>query len=92
MTQKIVRSETSELTSRIFGSFDCNVKMIEEAFGVTVQNRSAENGDAILISGEGGCRAGVTIGIKSERTASPCDKACSVCAAHNADGIPEIAV
>ena len=53
MTQKIVRSETSELTSRIFGSFDCNVKMIEEAFGVTVQNRSAENGDAILISGEG---------------------------------------
>ena len=52
MTQRIVKSETSELTSKIFGSFDCNVKSIESSFGVSVQNRSAEDGDAILISGE----------------------------------------
>ena len=52
MTQMIVKCETSELTSRIFGSFDSNVNAVEKAFGVKIQNRSAESGDAILISGE----------------------------------------
>ena len=52
MTQKIVKCETSELTARIFGSFDSNVNAVEKAFGVKIQNRSAESGDAILISGE----------------------------------------
>ena len=52
MTQKIVKSETSELTSKIFGSFDANVNAVEKSFGVSIQNRSAESGDAILISGE----------------------------------------
>ena len=52
MAQKIVKSETSELTSRLFGSFDANVKAIENSFGVDIQNRSAESGDAILINGE----------------------------------------
>ena len=52
MTQKIVKCETSELTARIFGSFDSNVNAVEKAFGVKIQNRSAESGDAILISGD----------------------------------------
>ena len=52
MIQKIVKSETSELTSKLFGSFDSNVKALESAFGVNIQNRSAESGDAILVSGE----------------------------------------
>ncbi len=52
MTQRIVKSETSELTSKIFGSFDCNAKAVENAFAVTLQNRNADDGDAILISGE----------------------------------------
>ena len=52
MTQRIIKSATSELTSKIFGSFDCNVRAIESAFSVSVQNRSADDGDAILISGD----------------------------------------
>ena len=52
MTQKTVSCETSELTSKIFGSFDANVKAIENSFGVNIQNRSSESGDAILISGD----------------------------------------
>lgn len=52
MAQKTVSCETSELTSKIFGSFDSNVKTIEDSFGVTIRNRSNESGDAILIEGE----------------------------------------
>ena len=49
---KIISIESSELTARLFGSFDVNTKMIESAFGVSVKNRSADGGDAIAISGE----------------------------------------
>ncbi len=52
MEQKTVRIENSEITSRIFGSFDVNVRMIENAFGVQIYNRSDEDGDAVMISGE----------------------------------------
>ena len=55
MTQRIVKSETSEMTSKIFGSFDCNVKAIENSFGVNISNRSVDDGDAIVISGEIEC-------------------------------------
>ena len=53
MEQKTVKIESTEITSRIFGSFDTNVRMIENAFGVQIYNRSDEDGDAVMISGEG---------------------------------------
>ncbi|MBO5845497.1 MAG: PhoH family protein [Clostridia bacterium] len=52
MEQRTVRIENTEITSRIFGSFDGNVRMIENSFGVQIYNRSDEDGDAIMISGE----------------------------------------
>ncbi len=53
MEQKTVKIENSEMTSRIFGSFDANVRMIEASFGVQIYNRSDDDGDAVMISGEG---------------------------------------
>ena len=52
MEQKTVRIESSEITARIFGSFDANVRMIENAFGVQIYNRAGEDADAVMISGE----------------------------------------
>ena len=52
MEQKTVKIENSEITARIFGSFDANVRMIEASFGVQIYNRSDEDGDAVMISGE----------------------------------------
>ncbi len=52
MTQKTVLIENTELTSRLFGSYDIHARTLEKAFGVTLRNRAAEEGDAILISGE----------------------------------------
>ena len=52
MSQKTVKVETSEITSAVFGCFDANVKEIERAFSVSILNRKAEEGDAIVIDGE----------------------------------------
>lgn len=52
MEQKIVKIENSELTARLFGSFDINTRMIERAFGVSIKNRSGEEGDAVVVSGD----------------------------------------
>jgi phosphate starvation-inducible PhoH-like protein len=52
MEQKTVKIESSELTARIFGSYDVNVRMLERAFSVTVRNRSGEEYDAVTVSGE----------------------------------------
>ncbi len=52
MTQKTVRMESSELTARLFGSYDVNARMVERAFSVSLRNRSSEEGDAVLVSGE----------------------------------------
>lgn len=49
---KTIKIENSELTARLFGSFDVNTKMIESAFGVNIKNRSTDEGDAIAVSGE----------------------------------------
>lgn len=48
---KNVKIDSTELTARLFGSFDVNAKMIEAAFGVALKNRSAD-GDSITVSGE----------------------------------------
>ena len=52
MAQRIVKISTSEMTRKLFGSFDANAKEIEAAFSVSLRNREAENGDAVLIDGE----------------------------------------
>ena len=49
---RIIKIEDSELTARLFGSFDVNAKMLESAFGVSIKNKSTDEGDAITVSGE----------------------------------------
>ena len=54
MSEKVVMTNSNESTSAIFGSFDINVRMIEDAFGVRVSNKNTEtqDGDAIVVSGD----------------------------------------
>ena len=52
MEQSVVKIENSELTARLFGSYDVNVRMLERAFDVSIRNRSGDEGDAVVISGE----------------------------------------
>ncbi len=53
MNQRIIKVDSPDVTAAIFGSYDVNTRIIEGAFGVTLRNRSGEDGnDAILISGE----------------------------------------
>ncbi len=52
MEQKIVKIENAEMTARLFGSFDINIRMLERAFDVSIRNRSGDEGDAILITGD----------------------------------------
>ncbi len=52
MEQKTVKIQNSEITSRVFGSYDINVRTVEKAFSVKVYNRSDEDGDAVMINGE----------------------------------------
>ena len=52
MEQKTVKIESSEITARVFGSYDINVRMVEREFGVRVYNRSDDDGDAVMINGE----------------------------------------
>ena len=57
MAREVIKIDQSEITARIFGVGDAHVRDLEEAFGVTVQNRSQGDGDAIVITGtEGGVR------------------------------------
>ena len=54
MEQRIVRIGEPSVTAKIFGAADMNVKLIEDAFKVTVYNRSSgvDGEDALLVSGE----------------------------------------
>ena len=47
-------TQSNEATASLFGAFDANIKIVENAFGVRVYNRNddAETGDAIIVSGE----------------------------------------
>lgn len=54
MSQVIINVENNEITSRVFGCFDSNVKAIERAFGVRISNRRASEGDAIVVDGHEG--------------------------------------
>ena len=52
MEQKTVKIQSSDITARVFGSYDINVRNVEKAFSVKVYNRSGEDGDAVMINGE----------------------------------------
>lgn len=44
--------DSAEITSRVFGTFDKNVTLVENAFSVSVRNRGGQDGDAVVIEGE----------------------------------------
>ncbi len=52
MAQRMIGVNTSEQTSKLFGSFDCHAKMLEEAFAVDIRNRETDEGNAIVIDGD----------------------------------------
>ena len=53
MSSKIIKVETSDALSAVFGSCDSNVKLIEKKFGVSIHNRIADSGeDVIVVSGD----------------------------------------
>ena len=52
MAEKIIRTETSEQTSKIFGSYDFNARLIEKSWSVTLYNHSDGDGDGIIVKGE----------------------------------------
>ena len=54
MSQVVINVENNEITSRVFGCFDSNIKAIERAFEVRISNRRAVDGDAIVIDGHEG--------------------------------------
>ncbi len=49
-------TQSNEATASLFGAFDANIKIVENAFGVRVSNRNSDpdSGDAIVVSGEAG--------------------------------------
>ncbi len=54
MVSKSVFTSSNEVTMSVFGSFDCNVKIIESFFDVKIYNRAKHGADAdeISVSGE----------------------------------------
>ena len=55
MAEKIVMTQSNEATCAMFGAFDANVKLVEQAFDVRISNRNSDDsaGDAILVTGDG---------------------------------------
>ncbi|MBQ9151685.1 MAG: PhoH family protein [Clostridia bacterium] len=53
MNQRIIKVDTAETTSLIFGAYDVNLRIIEDQFPVSLRNKSGEDGtDAIVIAGD----------------------------------------
>ena len=53
MTQKKILTPSPEITKRIFGSFDCHARRLEEAFSIRMYNSGADgDGDCITLEGE----------------------------------------
>lgn len=42
MTEKILQINRMDEAMNVFGSFDANIKIVEQAYGVTVANRGGE--------------------------------------------------
>ncbi len=56
MAEKTVIFQSSEITNRVFGSFDRNMRRIENAFGVRIYNRGENDGmgDNVTVEGHEG--------------------------------------
>ena len=53
MSNRVIKVESADVLSSVFGSYDSNVKLIEKKFGVAIHNRIADSGeDVIVVSGE----------------------------------------
>lgn len=54
MAQKIMTTDSPEVTAKLFGSFDANVRILEAVFQVIISNRPAGvgGGDNIIIDGD----------------------------------------
>ena len=53
MNQRCVKADSSEIVSAVFGSYDVNVRILEEIFPVSIRNRVGDDGsENIIISGE----------------------------------------
>lgn len=54
MNEKVLHTANMEQTANIFGNFDSNAALIEQAFGVSITNRESEKttGDAIVVRSE----------------------------------------
>ncbi len=54
MTEKKFFTPSSEITRRIFGSFDCHARRLEESFGIRIYNAASEGdeGDSITLEGD----------------------------------------
>ncbi len=50
MEKRIIKTESSEITAKIFGSYDVNARMIEKAWGVNV-TASGDDGGGIAVAG-----------------------------------------
>lgn len=53
MKSETVYIENSELTARVFGCFDENIRAVEKEFGVDIQTHPSEDGDAVVVTGSG---------------------------------------
>ncbi len=62
--QKLVRFTSPETISKIFGSYDVNVRLIEKRLGVDISAHSDSEGDGVLVDGDAG---GVELGEKALR-------------------------
>ena len=53
MAQRLIKITDSDLTGKLFGSFDRNISKLENEFGVRIYNRQSPDGvDGILIEGD----------------------------------------
>lgn len=53
MSSKLIRAESSDIVSAVFGSCDSNLDIIEKKFGVALYNRVADDGgEVIAVSGD----------------------------------------
>ena len=55
MSEKIISTDSLDQTARIFGAYDKNIRLVENAFSVRIKNRDSltAGGSSLVISGDG---------------------------------------
>ena len=59
-----VAVSSAEITARMFGAFDANVKLIEQAFSVVIRNRNGDGAEHGAITVEGGDASNVANAVR----------------------------